>query len=218
MSEHDNGWDFAKRLSDALLKVRPLGGSELFVKRNNQYYADPAYCGAAIEEAHKDYHSAMMENVRLQRRVTALEMVIREEVDPDLCGCDANRMLAEGIHTLDEAAQALRVSRRWLEYWLAAHPVDAAGSPFYVPMGRRKTFEQNDVTRIRACIREEERCRLKSIGVVGSGIIAAQLGRLAADSASAALAKPKAKTSRRVTLPKSRRNTGTVISMDRAQS
>jgi integrase len=88
--------------------------------------------------------------------------------------------------TLDEAAQALRVSRRWLEYWLAAHPVDAAGSPFYVPMGRRKTFEQNDIARIRACIREEERCRLSSIGVRGSGIIGAQLGRLAADSAIAA--------------------------------
>lgn len=45
MSEHDNGLDFAKRLSDALLKVRPLGGSEMFVKRNNKYYADPDYCG-----------------------------------------------------------------------------------------------------------------------------------------------------------------------------
>jgi len=50
MSEHDNGWDFAKRLSDALLKVRPLGGSEMFVKRNNKYYADPSYCGQLIDE------------------------------------------------------------------------------------------------------------------------------------------------------------------------
>lgn len=110
--------------------------------------------------------------------------------------------------TLDEAAQALRVSRRWLEYWLAAHPVDAAGSPFYVPMGRRKTFEQNDIARIRACIREEERCRLSSIGVKApaSTIIAAQLGRLAADSAFAGLAKPKTRTSPRVSLPRSRRN------------
>ena len=39
-----------------------------------------------------------------------------------------------------------------------------------------KTFEQNDIARIRACIREEERCRLSSIGVRGSGIIGAQLG------------------------------------------
>jgi len=42
--------------------------------------------------------------------------------------------------TMDEAADNLRVSRRWLEYWLAAHPVDTTGNPFYVPMGRRKTF------------------------------------------------------------------------------
>lgn len=68
-----NGWVFAKRLSDALLKIRPLGGSELFVKRNGQYYADPDYCGAAIEEAHNSRHETMKENIRLMRRVRALE-------------------------------------------------------------------------------------------------------------------------------------------------
>jgi hypothetical protein len=120
--------------------------------------------------------------------------------------------------TFSEAASALRVSRRWLEYWLAAHPVDAGGNPFYVPMGRRKTFEPNDIARIRACIREEERCRLKSLGVARFGIIEAQLGRLAVDSASEALAKPGTRTSRRVTLPKSKKDTGTVITMGRARS
>lgn len=30
--------------------------------------------------------------------------------------------------TIDEAAYDLRVSRRWLEYWLTDHPVDAAGN------------------------------------------------------------------------------------------
>ena len=115
--------------------------------------------------------------------------------------------------TFIEAADELRVSRRWLEYWLAAHPVDAGGNPFYVPMGRRKTFEPGDISRIRACIREEERCRLKSIGVARLGIIEARLGRMAIDSASEALARPKAKTLRRVTLPKSKRDIGKVISM-----
>ena len=137
---------------------------------------------------------------------------------PRACSLLWEQSVTEAALTLDEAAQALRVSRRWLEYWLAAHPVDAAGSPFYVPMGRRKTFEQNDIARIRACIREEERCRLSSIGVRGSGIIGAQLGRLAADSAFTALAKPKTKTLRRVSLPKSRSDTGTVISMARQRS
>jgi hypothetical protein len=120
--------------------------------------------------------------------------------------------------TLEETAAELRMSRRWFEQWLARHPVDAAGTPFYVPMGRKKTFEPSDIARIRASIREDERCRLKSIGVVGSGITGAQLGLLAADSASTALAIPRTKTRRRVTLPRSKSNTGTVISMVRGQS
>ena len=37
--------NFTKELSDALLKVRPLGGSELFVRRAGEFYADPIYCG-----------------------------------------------------------------------------------------------------------------------------------------------------------------------------
>lgn len=36
--------------------------------------------------------------------------------------------MTDAALTMDEAAQALRVSRRWLEYWLAAHPVDGSGS------------------------------------------------------------------------------------------
>src|ERR1700682_1386619 len=117
--------------------------------------------------------------------------------------------------TFDQAAAELLVSRRWLEYWLADHPVDAAGTPFYVPMGRKKTFEQNDIARIREVIREEERWRLKSIGVKAatSTSMAGLLGRLAADAACEVLAKPPTKTSRRVTLPRSSNNTGRVISM-----
>ena len=122
--------------------------------------------------------------------------------------------------TFEQACQELHVKERWLRYWLAAHPVDASGTPFYVPTGRRKTFEPNDIVRIRACLREEEKCRLKSIGVKAptSTITGALLGRLAADSASVALAKPQKKTSRRVSFPKSKNNTGTVISMVRQQS
>lgn len=60
----DDGWAFAKELSDALIKVRPLGGSELFVQRNGKFYADPAYCGAAIQELHTAHHEAMKSLVR----------------------------------------------------------------------------------------------------------------------------------------------------------
>jgi hypothetical protein len=67
MSEHDNGWDFAKRLSEALLKVRPLGGSEMFVKRNNQYYADPDYCARVIDEMRDNLHKERLSRVRLEK-------------------------------------------------------------------------------------------------------------------------------------------------------
>ena len=122
--------------------------------------------------------------------------------------------------TIDEAADELRVSRRWLEIWLAGHPVDAAGTPFYVPMGRRKTFEEADISRIRAVRREEERCRLSSIGAkaAGSTTFAEQLARLAVASSSPAPATPKTKTLRRVRLPKSSPTTGKVLSMGLVRS
>ena|SRR5258708_22702963 len=63
--------------------------------------------------------------------------------------------------TLDEAADQLRVSRRWLEYWLADHPVDAAGVPFYYRVGRRRLFETSDIQRIRDFLREKEKTRLR---------------------------------------------------------
>jgi hypothetical protein len=97
MSEHDNGWEFAKRLSDALLKIRPLGGSELFVRRNGQHYADPAYCGAAIEADAKRRHEVMSDNVRLRGRVAALEMIIGEEMIAWNCQDAANQMLVDEI-------------------------------------------------------------------------------------------------------------------------
>ncbi|MFZ2157235.1 MAG: hypothetical protein WAV72_14095 [Bradyrhizobium sp.] len=52
--------------------------------------------------------------------------------------------------TIKEAAAVLRVSTQWLKYWLVENPVDAAGVPFYAPMGRRKKFEPKDIDRILA--------------------------------------------------------------------
>jgi len=62
--------------------------------------------------------------------------------------------------TMKEAAAELRVSKRWFQYWLAEHPVDAAGVPFYIPMGSRKKFEPQDLDRIRAYMRDLEAARL----------------------------------------------------------
>jgi DNA-binding transcriptional MerR regulator len=62
--------------------------------------------------------------------------------------------------TIKEAAAELRVSQQWLNYWLAANPVDVAGVPFYVPMGNRKRFEPRDLDRIRDHLRALEATRL----------------------------------------------------------
>lgn len=62
--------------------------------------------------------------------------------------------------TLKEAAEQLGVSKRWLQYWLAEHPVDAAGVPFYIPFGNRKKFEPQDLDRMRNHMRDIEAARL----------------------------------------------------------
>ena len=64
---------FMKELTDALRAVRPLGGSELFVKRWGDYYADPVYCKAAIEERTEAYHEAMKDSVRNRKRAEEAE-------------------------------------------------------------------------------------------------------------------------------------------------
>jgi hypothetical protein len=69
VNEREEMLAFMKELSNALISVRPLGGSELFVKRFGDYFADPAYCKAAIQENHERYHETMKENVRLRREI-----------------------------------------------------------------------------------------------------------------------------------------------------
>lgn len=72
---------FIKELSDALLSIRPLGGSELFVKRFGKHYADPAYCEAAIEERTKQYHEAMKTAVRNDKRANQAESALAKAVE-----------------------------------------------------------------------------------------------------------------------------------------
>ncbi len=50
-----------KKCSDALLKVRPLGGSELFVRLGDEYFADPDYCGKLIDELRAKVHALQVE-------------------------------------------------------------------------------------------------------------------------------------------------------------
>lgn len=100
----NDGWAFAKELSDALLKVRPLGGSELFVKRNGKHYADPAYCGAAIEEMHKRHHETMCELVTLRRQSPAGNDALR----PFAEWADRNRNAVSG----EAADELIRLARK----------------------------------------------------------------------------------------------------------
>ncbi|MCC8976467.1 hypothetical protein [Bradyrhizobium brasilense] len=62
--------------------------------------------------------------------------------------------------SIKEVAAALSVSPQWLKYWLVANPIDAAGSPFYVRLGRSLKFEAKDVDRILAHLRQLEAARL----------------------------------------------------------
>lgn len=55
---------FAKQLSNALLRIRPLGGSEMFVKRYGDYFADPEYCGKMIEELRAEHFEAVKDRYR----------------------------------------------------------------------------------------------------------------------------------------------------------
>lgn len=51
---------YAQAASKALLKVRPLGGSELFTRVGEQYLADPAYCGNEITSIRGQLHFAKL--------------------------------------------------------------------------------------------------------------------------------------------------------------
>src|SRR6516164_5101236 len=65
--------------------------------------------------------------------------------------------------TIEEAAAVLRVSRRWLNEWLGKNP------DCYIPAGRKKRLDHADVERIKARLREGNRCRSRS-GHLARGI------------------------------------------------
>lgn len=61
----------ARAMSDALLKVRPLGGSELFVMIDGVAYADPKFCGDAIEELASSRHRALCDRSQISKDLSA---------------------------------------------------------------------------------------------------------------------------------------------------
>ena len=64
--------------------------------------------------------------------------------------------------TLEEVAEAMHKTPRWLREWLSAHPADANGEPYYTPVGRDKIFHESDVARIELALRRRMKCRSRS--------------------------------------------------------
>lgn len=57
----------ARAMSEALLKVRPLGGSEMFSKVGEEYLADPVKCGDLIDQLRHDLHEERSRRIRAER-------------------------------------------------------------------------------------------------------------------------------------------------------
>lgn len=92
--------------------------------------------------------------------------------------------------TLDEAAIALRVTRRWLLDWLRSHPVDTHGRPYHTGTRRNKLFSEQHITRIDAA-REASLCPSRSTRPAKAR---ARTGRSAAPTSASALTEAAALT------------------------
>jgi excisionase family DNA binding protein len=53
--------------------------------------------------------------------------------------------MTSALHTMDEAAKKLRVSRRWLQDFIQDHP-------YYRMAGRKKLFSEEDITRLQGAL------------------------------------------------------------------
>lgn len=68
----------AKELSNALISIRPLGGSELFRRVGDDFYADADYCKLLIQEQSAYLDEARKDNIRLTREVARLRQEIEK--------------------------------------------------------------------------------------------------------------------------------------------
>lgn len=75
--------EHARKMSDALLKVRPLGGSEMFTRVGGEFYADADFCGAEIDRLRSDLHEAR-KTAAMDRKKYAAEIERLIEVNVEL--------------------------------------------------------------------------------------------------------------------------------------
>lgn len=68
--------------------------------------------------------------------------------------------MTSAVYSLDEAASRLGKSRRWFVEWLNANPCDQYWRPYYCALGRTKTFDDLDITRLRRALEAEAIARL----------------------------------------------------------
>lgn len=67
-SENEYLRGIAKELSDTLLTIAPLGGSECFRRTGDDYFADPKYFRVRIQHEKQALHKARCEIARLEKR------------------------------------------------------------------------------------------------------------------------------------------------------
>ena len=70
----------AKRLSDVLLTVAPLGGSECFMRVGDEFFAEPEFFKQRIAELHSSRHEALQRAIRAER--CAVTATNREGKEP----------------------------------------------------------------------------------------------------------------------------------------
>ncbi|MCS3690886.1 hypothetical protein [Bradyrhizobium elkanii] len=122
----DEGVDYkalAIELSDALLTVRPLGGSELLIKRGDRYYADPAYLKLTIERDRDRQHEWIKEAVRAKKDCAKAEAKLAE-LQRLASAAVQEYPVASGVY-VDTDGQDGYGSLKALRLWLGIEPAGA---------------------------------------------------------------------------------------------
>lgn len=99
---------FTKSLSDTLLGLRPLGGSECFMRVGEDYYADYRYFGRVIEEQRNSLDELRRSEVRQQREIALLQAARRKvrSYNSDILAERINYRPLDHILVIDDALTA----------------------------------------------------------------------------------------------------------------